>query len=358
MRSRFLHGLAAVLLLLAMGCKEDGSSTGGTAGVALYAFDSTTSQVMVWRDLSAFYDDVATPAPSYQISSSLFSKVTNLAWGGMCLDTQRGLLYLVSETGDIIRLSRIRSQSGTAPSVDIASFRLASGDRLTNGKFGQATLDAQTDSLFITESGDNGTRIWVVAGASQQPQDASVTLQAIQASGDTAGTGVAASGGSLYAYMNDGNPVGPDAITGPRLRRGNASAFDPSLVILGKSTELGVYGTLALDTANGYLFVGRHNTDATATTPPVLAFRTGQFGLSYDQAPAQVLGDAASQPDLRVLTHAGVKDWLVGLRGQGTTGYAVLWLWKSPLGGSAAKVKTVAPAGTVFKGVAVDGNAA
>lgn len=358
MRSRFLHGLVAVLLLLTAGCKDDGGTTGGTAGVALYAFDSTTSQVMVWRDLSTVYDSATMPAPTYQISSSLFSKVTNLAWGGMCLDSQRGMLYLVSETGDIIRLSRIRSQSGTVPSVDLVSFRLASSDRLTNGKFGQASLDAQTDSLYITESGDSGTRIWAVSSASMLPQDATVALQALQTSGDSAGTGVAAFGGTVYAFMNDGNPVGPDAITGPRLRRGNASGFDPSLVILGKATELGVYGTLALDTANGYLFVGRHNTDAAATTPPVLAFRTGQFGLAYDQAPAQVLGAAASQPDLRVLTHAGVKDWLVGLRGQGTTGYAVLWLWKAPLGGGAAKEKTVSPASTVFKGVAVDGNAA
>jgi hypothetical protein len=356
MMHRLLKGLLASILLLSLSCKDpDGGTSGGTAGVALYAFDSTTSRVFVWTDLNALYDGTASSAPSYQITSNLFTKVTNLAWGGACLDIQRGMLYLVSDTGDIVRVSRIRSQTGTVATVDVVSFRLAS-DRLTNGKFGQASLDAQTDSLLITESGDNGTRIWVVPSASNQLQDATVALQALQVSGDTGGRGVAAASGVVYGSMTDGSPVGIDALTGPRLRKGTTSAFDPSLVILGSSTTLGAHGTLALDTAGGYLFAGRHNTDAGSTAAPIMAFRVGQFGLSYNQAPTTTLGSATDQPDLRVLSHAGIKDWLVGLRGQGTTGYGTIFLWKSPLGGTAAKAIAVTPTDSVLKGVAVDGN--
>jgi hypothetical protein len=357
MTARIFRGLVAILFLLGLGCK-DVPGTGGTTGVALYAFDSTTSQVMVWSDVSAMYDNATTPAPSYQFSHSLLTKVTNLAWGGMCLDAQRGVLYMVAaDSGTIIRMSNIRSQTGTIPTADIASFQLDTSSRLTNGSFGQAAIDSQSDSLFITESGDNGTRIWVVTSASQQSQSASITLNALQSTGntDTAGTGVAVNAGIVYAYMNDGSPVGPDFLTGPCLRKGTSASFAPSLVILGNTTGLGVYGTLALDSANGYLFVGRHNTDASATSAPILAYQTGQFGSSFNQAPAQTLGSATDQATLRVLSHAGTKDWLVGLRGQGSTGYPDLILWKSPLGGTAAVVKTVS--GSVFKGVALDGNA-
>lgn len=357
MTFRSLSGLLlAFSLLLIPGCKE-AEVSGGTAGVALYAFDSTTSKVMVWRDLNALYDAAGTPSPDSLISSSLFSKVTNLAWGGLTLDSQRGILYLVSETGDIVRVSRFRSQSGSVSSVDVASFRLSSSGRLTNGKFGQVAVDPQSDTLCITENGDSGTRIWVVPSASSQPQDATIALQALEYSGDTGGTGVTAGSGSVYAFMADGSPVGPDSLTGPRLRRGTTSAFPGSQVIVGSRPQLGLYGSLALDTANGYLFSAVHATDAASTVPPLRVFRTGQFGLAYDQAPAYELGSATDQPDLRVLAHAGNKDWLAGLRGQGTVGYAVLILWKSPITGASPKTKTVDPAGTVIRGVALDGNA-
>lgn len=359
MMNRLFQGLLASVLLLSLACKETdtGGSSGGTGGAALYAFDTTTSKVFVWTDLNALYSSTTALAPTYQITSNLFSKVTNLAWGGVCFDSQRGLLYLVSDTGDIVRLSRIRSQTGSVSSIDVVSFRLSSGDRLTNGKFGQSSLDTQNDSLYITESGDNGTRIWAVPGASGQFQDASVSLQAIQMSGDAGGTGVAAASGVVYAFLKDGNPVGMDALTGPRLRKGTAAGFDPAQVILGSSTGLGIYGVMALDTANGYLFVGRHNTDAGSTAAPIQAFRVGQFGLSYNQAPAATLGSATDQPNLRALSHPGTKDWLVGLPGQGTVGYGTIYLWKAPLGGTAAKVVTVTPSGSVLKGAAIDGNA-
>lgn len=358
MLQRLIQGLLASLLLLSLACKEaDAGGAGGTAGVALYAFDATTSQVLVWKDLNALYDDAGTPAPGVQITSSLFSRVTNLAWGGLCLDSQRGVLYLVSDTGDVVRVDRVRSQAGSVSSVDVTSFKLASTGRLTNSKFGQTALDPQTDTLYITESGDSGTRIWVVSGASSQYQDATVSLQPLEFSGDTKGTGVAAAAGAVYAFVADGSPVGPDALTGPRLRKGVASGFTAAQVILGSSTGLGAYGALALDTANSYLFVARHGTDTASTAAPIQVFRTGQFGLAYNQAPAFTLGTATDQPDLRVLAHGGTKDWLVGLRGQGTVGFATMILWKAPLAGAAPKVKTAPTAGTILRGVAIDGNA-
>ena len=356
MTLRILFSLVASCLLLLTGCKEVGDTSGGTSGAALYTFDSTTSQVFVWKDLGALYDSTATLAPTYRISSTLFTKVTALAWGGVCFDSQRGVLYLVSETGTIVRVSSIRTQTGSVPSAEVVSFALSNTGRLTNGKFGQASLDSQNNTLYITENGDSSTQIWVVSSASAQGQDASVTLQALQNTSDSGGTGVAAGSGVVYGFFLDGGPVGIEALTGPRLRRGNASAFGSTDVILGSNTTLGKYGVLALDTGNGYLFVGRHNTDAASTVAPIQVFRTGQFGLSYNQAPYLTLGSATGQPDIRVLSHAGTRDWLVGLKGTGTVGAGTFYVWKQPMAGSAAKT-ILAPTGAVLKGVAIDGNA-
>ncbi|HJW73894.1 MAG TPA: hypothetical protein VJ486_13805 [Geothrix sp.] len=360
--TRLLHSLLTAVLLFAVGCKEDGSA-GGTEGVALYVFDSTSNSVMVWNDLSALYDSATVPAPSYTFGPNVLKeKVSNLAWGGMCLDAPHGILYLVSETGAIVRWSNIRSQASSVPSNEIVSFSLDNSSRLTNGTFGQVAIDSQTDTLLITETGDNGTRIWIVANASQKNQNDSIPLGTpLQMTGDKGGTGVAASGGIVYAYMDDGDSVvGPlgEQFTGSRLRKGSTSAFDPTLVMLGDKTGLHKYGSLALDTAGGRLFVGVHNTDASVTTAPIQVFQTGQFGTGgYNQAPTLgAIGSPTDQATLRVLSHAGTKDWLAGLRGQGSAGYPTVLLWKSPLGGTAAKVISL-DSSVVIKGVALDGNA-
>ena len=361
MTFRFLLGLAASFLLLVTGCKEPDGASGGTSGAALYAYDSTTSAVFIWTDLSALYDGTATSvAPTKQITSSVFtSKISSLAWGGLCMDRQRGYLYLVSDTGNIVRINNVRTQSGAISStVDVVSFALSSTDHLSNSTFGQAALDIQNDSLYITETNTSSTRIWVVSSASGQTQGAVITLSALTMSGDTGGTGVAANGGSVYAFMLDGDPVGSlVTYSGPRLRKGTSSAFTDANTLIGSSTLLGKYGSLALDTGNSYLYVARHNTDAAAASAPIQVFTTGMFGQAYNQAPTATLGSPTAQPDLRVISHAGTKDWLVGLRGQGTVGYDTIYIWKSPLGGTAAKGITVTPSGTVIKGVAVDGNA-
>lgn len=357
---RLFAGLAAALLLGAMGCKEPDGSSGGTSGAALYAYDGTTNSVLVWSDLSTLYDAApTTAAPTKTITSSVFgSKIGSLAWGGLCLDRQNGYLYLVSDTGNIVRVSNFRTQNGDVASSDVVSYSLSSTGRLSSSTFGQASLDPQTDTLYITENGTSGTQIWVVSNASAQPQSATITLQALMVSGDTGGTGVASASGSVYAFMLSGDTVGTvTTYTGPRLRKGTASGFTSANTIIGPSTLLGQYGSLALDSGNGYLFVARHNTDAGASTAPIQVFTTGMFGQAYDQAPTATLGSATDQPNLRVIAHAGTKDWLVGLRGNGATAFATIDIWKAPMGGTAAKTITASPTTALFKGVAVDGNA-
>ena len=360
MTSRLLFGLMASLVLLVSGCKEPDAASGGTSGAALYAYDSSSSAIFVWTDLSTLYDaSSSTAAPNKQITSSVFSsKISSLAWGGLCFDNQKAYLYLVSDSGNIVRVSNIRSQSGTVSSSEVVSFSLSNTGRLSGSTFGQAGLDAQTDNLYITENSGSSTQIWVVPNASSQVQDASITLQALQTTGDSGGTGVAAASGSVYAFMLDGSTVGTVVTySGPRLRKGTSSAFTDANTLIGSSTLLGKYGSLTLDTGNGYLFMARHNTDAGVTTAPILVFTTGQFGQAYNQAPTTTLGSASAQADLRVIAHAGSKDWLVGLRGNGSTSYGTIFVWKSPTGGTAAKAITASPATSLFKGVAVDGNA-
>lgn len=362
MMHHLLKGLLASLLLLSLACKEvEGGASGGTSGAALYVYDSTTSAVLVWTDLGALYDGTSTAvAPSKQLTSSVFSsKITSLAWGGLCFDRQRGYLYLVSDAGNIVRVGNIRTQSGAiTTSSDVVSFSLADTGRLSSSTFGQVGLDLQNDTLYITEANSSSTQIWVVNNASGQIQGVAVPRQALQMSGDLGGTGVAADSGSVYAFMLDGDRVGTQGTiySGPRLRKGTSSAFTNANTIIGDLTLLGKYGSLALDTGNGYLFVARHNTDAGATTAPIQIFSTGMFGQAYNQAATATLGSAADQKDLRVIAHAGTKDWLVGLRGNSSTAFETIYLWKSPRGGTAAKVITAA-SGSLFKGMAIDGNA-
>ncbi|MBK7294335.1 MAG: hypothetical protein IPI84_11310 [Holophagaceae bacterium] len=245
MSPRILSGLVAAFVLLATGCKDPDGATGGTTGAALYAYDSATSTVFVFSDVGSVYDGTATSiAPTKQITSSVFSsKISSLAWGGLCLDAQHAYLYLVSDSGNIVRVSNLRSQSGTVNSAEVVSFSLANTGRLSGSTFGQAALDPSTDTLYITENSGSGTQIWVVANASSQPQDASIALQALQMSGDSGGTGVAAGSGSVYAFMLDGSTVGTVVTySGPRLRKGTASAFTDANTLIGSSTLLGKYG--------------------------------------------------------------------------------------------------------------------
>ncbi len=339
---------------------------GTTGGTVLYAYDSNAHQLIEW-DASTFYDSDS-PTTLKIVSSSVFTnQMGNLAWGGLCLDSSNNRLFMVHETtGDVVRVNNVRNQSGTisSTSADVAKFTLgSSSDRLPSGKFGQATIDPATGTLFVTEKNDSDTRIWVVSGAGVILDGATVPLTSITASGDKECTGVAAGlGGQVFSYFNTGSAIGIDQINGPRLRKGTSTGFSANVsVLVGTNTGVGKYGSLALDSGNNLLFVARHNVDASTvekpvTGKPVLAFSVGKFnGGGYDQAPDFTLGTAADQGNLRVLAHPGNREWLAALNSSGEEPANVIHIWKLPRdSGSVPKIKNITAA--LFKGIAFDGN--
>ena len=348
-----LQRLFCLLALLGLTACVDPGSGSSTGEAAVYAYDEASKVVHRWNDLPAAFTAGSLPTPSSSLSSSLFDPVTPLAWGGMTLDDSRNRLYLVGESGDVVRIDRVRNLSGSLSIADVVPFKLDSAQRLTNRKFGQAAVDASTDTLYVTETGDNGTRIWVVTAASSRARDVTVSLQALQTSGDTGGYGVAAGQGLVYGSFQNGNAVGPDSLTGPRLRKGAGGSFLPTSVLVGNLTGLGKRGVLALDTSNSLLFVGLSPSEDSNVSVPVEVFRTGQPGGAYNQAPNATFGDPKVVTDLRVLAHAGNKDWLAGL--SATVG-ATVWVWKAPSGGSPTFLALTGPTGAQLKGLVIDGN--
>ena len=302
-----LRSLLCLLALLGLTACVDPPAGGATGDTALYAYDDASRVVYRWSDLPGAFTAGSLPTPTTTLSTSFFDAVTPLAWGGMAMDTTRNRLYLVGEAGDVVRLDRVRNLSGSVASADVVPFKLDTSQRYTNSKFGQAALDASTDTLYVTESGDNGTRIWVVSGASGRTANTTVSLQALQISGDTGGYGVAAAQGLVYGSFQNGDAVGIDSLTGPRLRKGSSGAFLPASVLLGDLTGLGKYATLALDTSNNLLFAGMSLADDSSVSVPVVVFRAGQFGGVFNQAPNTTLDTGKGLGDLRVLAHPGTR---------------------------------------------------
>lgn len=348
-----LQRLICLLALLGFISCVDPANGGATGDTALYAYDNAAKVIYRWDDLPGAFTAGSLPAPSTTLSTTLLNAVTPLAWGGLAFDDSRNRLYLVGEGGDVLRLDRVRNLTGSVSSADAVSFTLDSSQRLTSSKFGQAAVDSATDTLYVTENGDNGTRIWVVSGASSRLNNVTVTAQFLQTSGDSGGYGVAAGQGLVYGSFQNGNAVGTDSLTGPRLRKGASGAFVPSSVILGDLTGLGKFATLALDKSNSLLYVGMSLADDGTVSVPVGVFQTGQLGGVFNQAPHATLGSAKAIPDLRVLAHPGAKDWLAGLSGSGS---ALVWVWKSPSGSSSAFLEMTAPSGAELRGLALDGN--
>ena len=361
------HGIASLtgallaIAFLGLACVDvpGGGTTGGTV---LYAYDNNAQQLIEW-DASAFYDS-DNPTTLKIVSSPIFTnKMANLSWGGLCLDSSNNVLYLVNETtGDVVRVTNIRNQSGTIPSPSqyVATFTLgSSSDRLASGKFGQAAIDAATGTLFVTEKNDSDTRIWAVSGAGTILDGATVQLTSNTVQGDKECTGVAAGLNQVFAYFNTGNAIGAiDQINGPRLRKGTSAGFAANAsVLVGTDTTLGKYGTLAFDSGNNLLFVARHNVDALSSEKgPVMAFSIGKFnGGGFNQIPDLQLGTAADQGSIRVLAHPGNKEWLVALSSSGESPANQIHMWKLPRDpASVAKIKNITSA--LFKGIAFDGN--
>lgn len=351
--------LGAVCLLLLSGC-VDPSDTGSTSGTSLYLFDGAAGKVLVFDDLDAQL--AKTPAPTRTLSGALVEKVKELAWGGMVVDELNNRLYLISKAGDVLKIDRLRSQNGAITStLDTTTFRLGdTSSRLNGGSFYQASLDRQSGVLYVMESNDSDARVWQVNAPGTVTEGAVVPPTTLQnPGGDKNGSGLAVGpGGVVYAFFNDGsNVITPsnERLTGPRLRVGASSGFQANgNVILGSNTGLAAYGALALDAGNNRLFCARHLVDSQVTGASVLVFRTGQFTQSYNQAPEGSVGSSA-QAQIRLLAHAGNKDWLAASTSTGDKGTGTVYLWSDPIK-NGTPVTLEAGAGIVVRGIALDGS--
>ena len=360
-----LLGAVLTIALLDSGCVDpDATGGGSTSGTAIYIFDGADSpasgRVRIWNDANALYaDPLATPTRT--LSGLAFDKVKDLGLGGMCMDTTGNRLYMVSQTGDVARVEGVRSKNGTLSSTaDVVTFSLGSGsaDRLAGSKFGQAAIDPQTSTLYVTETGDSDSRIWVVHNPAQYAQNGNVPLQTVSVSGDRKGYGVAAWLGSVYATFQEGNAVIGGDLTqynGPRLRRGTSSGFGANTnVLVGTAnTRLKRYGALAYDSGNDQVFVACHLADASASGTPILVFKPGQFSPGLDQAPDKTLGDSTLN-NLRILAHGGNKDWLSAATSSGETPSNQVYLWKNPL--TATTPRTIDLGTARVRGLAFDGS--
>ncbi len=367
-------GAALASLSLNLAC-VDATQGGSTSNTALYAFDGASGTVNCWGDTATLYANIATggdTAPSRRITSSVITNNLKApAVAGVCFDLNAKRLLLVDSTGAVVRIERADKQDGDLSSLtDIATFTLDSSERLQGSSFGQAALDPQSGTLYVTENGTSQTRIWVVSnpgGYGGLGQPSTAPLRALQTSGtdaggpDTGGTGVAVGQGKVYAYFSGGasvpSPSGGSPYTGARLRSGSFSAFG-SAVIVGASTTLedtSTGGCLALDTGNNAVYVLRANTHA-ASGGPVCVFTAGAFTSSYDQTPSRFLGSLTGQPDLRILAHGGNKDWLGGAAYSPTTKLFSnqIWLWKNPSQGGEPHTLTLGSA--TISGLAFDGS--
>jgi len=351
--------LAMLCLVLPLGCVDPDEAGGGGSGggTSLYVFDNATNRILVYSDVASLLNN-SEATPDREIRGNLInSSVSNLAWGGMCFDSNNNRLYLVSETGYVVRIDRARSQNGNIFNpTDIVSFRLGESDsqRLSDGKFGQACVDPRSGgTLYVTESNPSDSRIWVVTGPGSLANGANVSDSGILRSWDDNGgtdlaTGVAIGGtnGFIYAYFQGGssvfNPTTGISYAGPRLRRGNL--LSPPLpgipfplmdsLIIGdlsdsvNKTKLGRYGSLAVD-SDGNVFFAKHRDSGDPSDKAVLMFRPGQFNPGMNQPPDDTFSDVVN---LRVISHAITRDWLVGAKSDsnGDTGSGTVWIWRLP----------------------------
>lgn len=360
---RFLvAALAAVLALACVDPKNAGGDTGDTA-LYVHSFETGQGKIYVFGNVAGLFSSNTSPAvPSRTITSDLLDQT--LAWGGLVLDSSGNRLYVVGDSGRVVRIDHLRSQDGVPTSQDILAFELgsSSSDRLSGGKFGQAAYDSSSGTLYVTEANDTETRIWSVSHPENFIGEAKIPYAGPTVpSGDKACTGVAVGDGSVYAYFNDGSNLisGPDTYSGPRIRRADSGAFiSNDKVVIGPAATLGLYGSLAYDTGNTVLFMARHNNAASATGKPILTFKPGKFTTgSFNQAPSGSFGDPATQGNLRVIAHPGNRDWLAGLTSNtANVGNATLWLWQNPAGTSPAAVQRLVPGAGECRGIALDGN--
>lgn len=377
-RSRLTSALFAVLALLGtLACVDP--KPGDTGTTPLYVYDNASHQVLAWDDVNAIADlgaDSTAPSAARVIKADVITNLGTLAWGGMVLNPSTNSLYLISETGSVVRVNNAGTQNGTLTSTtDIVTFTLGntSSDRLSSSVFSQAAIDTSTGTLYVLETGSsNAWRIWTVSNP------AGIGSGGIAAAGsyldstitqDTGGAAIAAAGsGSLIGFFRSGSTV-PDTLgvlnSGPRLRLSSGSSFQYNTqVLVGASALLWdgsttpAYASLAYDTTFNRLYVARPIASGNA----VLAVNQGQFTVgNMNQAPYAVMPDtAADLAGLRLIAHARVKDWMVGADFTSSTtttgtGSNLLRVWKGP-SSKTASVRYYLATGVEIRGLALDGS--
>lgn len=386
--SGFLKALCLPALLAlagALGCVDHNPT-----GTTLYVYDNNTSSVQIWADVNKVYDaakassGIVTAVPDRAIQSTVLSSANfDLAWGGLAVDSNRQMLYLVSEKGVVYAITKANTQNGSiSNNTDIFSYNLgSSADGFPTSVFGQATVDTSSNILYVMQTSTDGsaTRVWKVPN----PNQFNLTFQSplpaanftIGVSSDTFGTGVAVgSSGTIFGLFGGGSTIysilGASS-NGPRLRQGLNGTFPPSIpvgtnLLIGPTTQLAnplTIGSLGYDTQNNLLYV--FSGPNLGSLPLVVAFTQNQFGKgTFDQLPAMSLPDTAATlgGTLRIISHPPNSDWMLGADytapAQGATGtgtgQSTLVFWKSPSTGAAAVPATM-PGGLDIRGMAIGG---
>lgn len=331
--------LAISAMLAALGCSE-------SPGPTLYAFDRSSSTIKVWDNMEAFQDDVTSPEANRTLTSSALTSVQDLAWGGMVVDSQSDTLYLCSRKGNLVRISRLRSQDGSVPADAISSFTISSD--MADGEFGQISLD-DSGTLYLTEGSASSGRVWVIQNASTLTT--APTAEYLTRIGDDRKCcGVAGGQDALYAFFGDGDPVHPSTtyFYGARVRISNGAAFnsEQNPLINTSASKLGNIGALAYDKSGQQLFICHRNTEsadnsnsANPTSPPILVYRQSSLATGLEQTPDYTLGTFEDYPALRSLAHSGDNPWLAAVDMINGEGVNRIHLWKKPQ--EDAKAKTL-----------------
>ena len=379
----------AAALLGATGCVQ--APTGGTSGTSIYVYDNASESVLVWNDVNTLYAaPTAPPAADVTLTAGNISNMAPVGWGGLAADPTTNCLYIVAATGGAVtRISQLSTQTGAVTnSYDIATFTLSdTNTAFSNSTFGQACVDSTANTLYVTETGASRTtsRVWVIPSASSLLSGSTVTdtgstIPVIN--NDYGYSGVAVGQSHLvYGYFPNGNTLYSNILQntpldGGRIRQGTTSGWYSQYlttdVLVGPLTELSdattLYGTLGYDTVNNILYCARggNATPASGTTvlPAVVAFTPGQFTTSnFNVAPTSTptfSDTVATLPNLRFITHAGLKDWMAGADTTSSTGGSasatnLIHLWQSPSAGGAS-VEVTLPSGVAVAAIALDGS--
>jgi hypothetical protein len=377
----------ALLLLAGLGCSK------GSGGDTLYAWDSTSSKVLVWKKLDELWDPAQSGATDTTIPDAdrtiafpgLVSSPSdyNLAWGGMALDTSTDMLYLVSDGGVVTRISGASNKNGSfSATTDVLQFTLDSD--WTGSVFDQASVYPGANSLYVMEnqSDGSGARVWAIPAAGTITSGASLAAASYTyaVTNDKLGSGLAAGvSGYVYALFGGGtaltDPATNTNLTTPRLRRGSSATsglfpFDSSdlntgyNVLFGASTDLlspVTYGTLAFDGSKSALYVFAEPSAAfvSTATATIEVFNQSLFNNVGNYSPSRTLDSVPA--NLRILAHPADADWLVGapytpdsLTAAGLlgTGSTSLFIWKTPSDGGTPTTVTL-PGTTEIRGLAV-----